>query len=300
MKKTLSLLILLATFTIANAQLLWKVSGKGLSKPSYIVGTYHFAPASFTDSIAGLRNVLDDCDQVYGEITTSVMNTPDYVTKTMEASMLPDSIDFKSLFTTEQIDRINAFLREFIGGDMTNPIIEAQFRKAKPAIVTTQLTAILYMKHHPVFNPQNLLDSYLQDYATEKGKTTGGLESLDFQLDMLFNKTPLKRQAEQLLCLIDNADFNNKQVENILDAYFSQNLDKIKEAINLKLNSSCDATPEEENRLIYDRNANWVAMLPFIMKQGCTLVAVGAGHLPGDKGLLQLLRNEGFTVTPVK
>ena len=58
---------------IANAQLLYKISGKGLANPSYIVGTYHLAPASFADSIPGMRQAMADCQQTYGELVMNQM-----------------------------------------------------------------------------------------------------------------------------------------------------------------------------------------------------------------------------------
>ena len=63
--KRSSLLLVLALFAIvANAQLLWKVSGNGLARPSYILGTYHLAPASMIDEIPGMQQALEGCDIV--------------------------------------------------------------------------------------------------------------------------------------------------------------------------------------------------------------------------------------------
>ena len=64
--------------------------------------------------------------------------------------------------------------------------------------------------------------------------------------------------------------------------------------------NQCDALPAEENALIYDRNKTWVQKLAAIMKAAPTFVAVGALHLPGDKGLLNLLKKQGYTVEAVK
>ena len=67
MKRTATVLMLLtAVFTGVNAQLLYRISGGSLAKPSYIVGTYHLAPVSFADSVAGLRDAMDLTEQVCG------------------------------------------------------------------------------------------------------------------------------------------------------------------------------------------------------------------------------------------
>ena len=52
--------------------------------------------------------------------------------------------------------------------------------------------------------------------------------------------------------------------------------------------------------MIYNRNKAWAEKLPTIMKAAPTFVAVGALHLPGEKGLLKLLKSQGYTVEPVK
>ena len=67
-----------------------------------------------------------------------------------------------------------------------------------------------------------------------------------------------------------------------------------------KEHNQCDSTPEEEDQLINDRNANWIKLMPQIMKDKATFFAVGAGHLPGDKGVLTLLKNAGYTIEGVK
>ena len=56
---------------------------------------------------------------------------------------------------------------------------------------------------------------------------------------------------------------------------------------------------ESAHKLIYERNANWVEELKKITPSTSVLVAVGAGHLPGEKGVISLLKKEGFTVVPV-
>ena len=102
------------------------------------------------------------------------------------------------------------------------------------------------------------------------------------------------------MCLVDNAAFMDDMTDRVVKAYFAQNLDAIKEALDTKMHNNCDSTPEEEAALIDDRNADWLTKMPAIMAQKPTLFAVGAGHLPGDKGVLNLLRKAGYTVEGVK
>jgi uncharacterized protein len=83
-------------------------------------------------------------------------------------------------------------------------------------------------------------------------------------------------------------------------AYYAQDLKGLLDVMNEKFNTTCDATPDETAKLIDNRNVDWASRMPAIMKTAPTLFVVGAGHLPGDKGVLKLLQNKGYTVEAVK
>ena len=79
MKRILVVIALTVVTLGASAQLLYRISGRDLASPSYILGTYHLAPVSFVDSIPGLRRVMAECQQTYGELLTSQMANTDSV-----------------------------------------------------------------------------------------------------------------------------------------------------------------------------------------------------------------------------
>ncbi len=300
MKKiTFSLLLMLVALG-AQAQLLWKISGNGLQKPSYIIGTYHLAPVTFTDSIKGLKEALDVSEQVYGEIIMSEMTKPENMTKTQAAMMLPEGQTIDKLYTAEEMARINAMLKSIIGMDMTNPMVAQQIGKLTPQALQTQIGLLMYLKKHTGFDPTQTFDGYFQQEAAAKGKSVGALETIDFQIETLYKSMTMERQKQLLLCLADNMEFNEEQTENVIKAFFSQDLNGIEKAMDAKLNNTCDGTPEEKETLIYKRNDNWMKQMPEIMKQKATFFAVGAGHLPGERGLLAQLKKAGYTVEGVK
>ena len=284
----------------AQAQLLWKISGNGLQKPSYIIGTYHLAPVSFTDSINGLKEALDASEQVYGEIIMTDIMKPENAAKMQAAMMLPEGQTIDKMYTAEEMARINAMLKSITGMDMTNPMIAQQLGKITPQALQTQLSLLMYLKKHTGFDPTRTFDGYFQQEASAKGKHVGALETIDFQIETLYKSMPMERQKQLLLCLADNMEFNEEQTENVVKAFFSQDLDGIEKAMDAKLNNTCDGTPEEKETLIYRRNDNWMKQMPEIMKQKATFFAVGAGHLPGERGLLAQLKNAGYTVESVK
>lgn len=292
-------LFLCMTAVTMSAQLLYKISGKNLSAPSYIVGTYHVAPSSFVDSIPGIRQAMANCQQTYGELVMSQALSADSTALLQQAMMLPDSMTIDKVLSANEMNRLNAYLRKVIGVDMTNPFILQQMGRMTPSSLSTTLSLLSYIKKEGKFNPEDAIDSYFQKEALAQGKVIGGLETIEFQIRMLFKGKSMERQKEELMCLVDN-EMTEELTDKVTKAYYSQDINAIMEAINMKQNNSCDPTPEEEAQLVDDRNADWAKKMPAIMRQKTTLFAVGAAHLPGPKGVLALLRNAGYQVEAVK
>lgn len=301
MKRSIFLFALVLTAALsANAQLLYKISGNGLDRDSYIIGTYHLAKVSFADSIPGLQAAFNSTEQVYGELDMNEMAQPENTLKTQQAMMLEDGKTLTSLLTEEQQGKLNAVLNNLLGADLTNPMMKQQLDILSPTAMLTQLTLITYIKREPTFNPAASFDDYFQKMAKEKGKDVKGFETIDFQIDALFRGTKLERQVEQLMCFCNNFEYYDLESERLIKAFYAQDIKGIEEITDEKLNNSCDNTPEEDERLIYGRNDNWLSQMPEIMKEKPTFFAVGAGHLVGDRGVLNGLRKAGYTVSGVK
>ena len=290
MKKIFALLMFFCITLGVNAQLLWKVSGNGLDKPSYIFGTHHVAPLSMKDSIAGMTEAMNGTSQVYGELVMEDMMKPEMLMKMQQAMMLPTDTTLKSLFTQAQYDSIASVVKENIGMEL------AMFDKLKPAALNAQLAVVLSVKALKGYNPQEQLDTWFQTQAKQAGKKVGGLETMESQINVLYNSQSLKRQAQQLYCSATHIDYGIDMTRRLAEAYLNQDLDKLLEITEEKMGNACDGTPEEEEALIYGRNANWAKQMPGIMKQASTLFVVGAGHLPGEHGVLKLLEKQGYTV----
>jgi len=291
-----------AVMTVAGmqAQLLYKISGNGLTKPSYIIGTYHLAPVSFADSIPGLKEAMAATEQVYGELDMTDLTSAENLQKMQTAMMLPEGTTLSKLLTAEEMARLNVVLKELMGVDMTNQMVAQQLDGLSPQALQTQLSLLIYMKKHDGFNPQATFDGYFQQVAQQQGKGVGGLETVDFQVGVLFHGQSLERQKELLMCLVDNKEHTELMAEQLVEAFFKQDLVGVKAVMDEKEQTKCDSTPEEEDALIYNRNANWAKLMPQIMADKATFFAVGAGHLPGEKGVLQLLKNAGYMIEGVK
>ena len=293
MKRFITLLLVVAATLGAQAQLLWKVSGNGLDKPSYLFGTYHLASLGIKDSIAALPQVQQDVQQVYGEVIMADMMKPETLMKMQQQMMLPADTTLKSLFTPEEFTVVTQAVKEYLQVDI------ALLDRMKPAALFQQLTVLFYLKHTPGYNPQEQLDASFQQDATKAGKKVGGLETVQSQMDILFNK-PLRRQAEDLYCFLSNPAKAERQAKELIAAYAAQNLDTVLRLLEEKEGTKCDPTPEEMAQLLYDRNHNWVGQMPDIMQTASTLFVIGAGHLPGEQGLIKLLQGKGYTVEPLK
>lgn len=301
MKKIfLSLLFAVVSCIVSNAQLLYKVSHKNLAKPSYIVGTYHLAPASFIDSIPGAKAALDAVDVVCGEVVMSEMESRESQKKVMEAMTLPDGKSLTDVLTADEMQRLNAYMDKLLGMNLDNPLLKSQMGKMTPMALSTQLQVVQYMKLTPGFNPMKLIDVHFQKVAKKAGKTVAGLETVDFQIETLYKGTTLERQKQQLLCMVDNDGYYALQMKELSAAYFAQDMQALLEITDEKMGNLCDSTPQEEEALIYGRNAAWVEKMPAMMGEASTLFVVGAAHLPGEKGVLELLKAKGYTVEAVK
>ena len=294
MKKILGILLFIGIALNANAQLLWKISGNGQEKPSYILGTHHLVPLSIKDSIAGLSQAIDGTAQVYGEVIMSEAMSPEFMQTMQQSMMMAGDTTLQALFTPEQYEAVGKVVKENMMADI------AMLAKLKPAAITQQLTVILCMKHLGGFNPQEQLDTYFQQQAIQDGKKVGGLETLQSQINVLFNSQTLQRQANLLYCLVSDIDKAMDQTKRLNEAYKAQKLDDMLKLMEERDGNSCDPLPGEMEALLDNRNKAWIEKMPAIMKDAPTLFVVGAGHLPGNNGVLNLLKQAGYSVEPMK
>lgn len=266
-----------------NNAILWKVSGNGLSDPSYLFGTYHIISSAFVDTVPAIMNAFNDAELVAGELLLdSTIQAP-----IMEASVLrgttlheilPDSVyqKAKGWFMDEA-----GF--DIMGLDNLNPIT-----------IMTVCMGVVQQKYFP--NPEGTveMDLYFQDRAKTEGKKVIGLESIDVQVNALFKQVSLERQVEIMTqTFYDTLDM--KEGITIMNkAYLKQDLNKLQ-----SLMYGTTYKPEEMKILLDDRNIAWAAQLPALMKKQPIFVAVGALHLAGDTGLVKLLREMGYEVTAI-
>lgn len=286
MKRTLVFLAFLAGTLSANAQILWKVSGNGLQKPSYILGTHHAASKDICDNISGFNDAYASIEQVYGEVDTKEMNSAATQIKMMPHMKMPKGQTLSSLYTEEQLKKIDDYITPLLGMGVN------AFDKIKPAVLSASIQLTIIMKIYPEFDPAKGIDSQMQTMARKDKKSALGLETVDFQVDLLYN-SPLEEQAADLLEMVEEGQEAEKMIIDLTNRYLKQDLPGLWELMQK------DSEPEELEKLVYSRNRNWTAQMKEIMPQTPTMFVVGAGHLPGEQGLIKLLEQEGYKLEPV-
>ncbi len=276
-----------------HAQLLWKVSGNGLGRPSYIFGTYHMAPSSMIDRIAGIDQAIEACDVVVGEVEKDSLMSSEVQARMAKAMMAPSDSTLDKLLSPQGYAIVEKVFNKYFG---TMGVKLSQMKNLKPSAISTQMQAMQAIKYFPNFNANDLIDVAVQARANDEGRPSIGLESVQEQIDLLFNG-PLTEQAQGLLEACKQDEFFQAQSVALADAYMAQDLNKL---FAVMTDAAKGDSEEIMEMLIYKRNRNWAQKLNVMMPERAMLVCVGAGHLPGDKGLLQLLRNMGYTVEPAK
>jgi len=294
MKRFLLISILCLLALASQAQLLWKVSGNGLSRPSYILGTHHMAPASMIDEISGMDIAIEGCDIVVGEVEKDSLMGQEAQMRMAQSMIAPPDSTLDKLYTPDEYAIVEQVFNKYFG---TMGVKLSQMNSMKPSAISAQLQAMQAVRNFPNFDPTNLIDIAVQQRANDAGKPSAGLETLQEQIDLLFN-TPLADQAKGLLesCKQDE-NFLQMSVA-LVEAYMSQDLEKI---YTVMLEATDGEEGKEEMKALLDeRNHAWVPKLVEMMPERACLVCVGAGHLTGPQGVLQLLRDRGFTVEPMQ
>lgn len=294
MKKIIGALCFICIALSANAQLLWKVSGNGLEKSSYIFGTHHLASYRIMEKIEGLTTAFDETTRVVGELKMSDMQSPEAMQLMQQKMKMTGNQTIKDLFTDDEYAMVNKFVKENMQFDL------AHIPKLKPAFITNNIVLLLYMKNVKGYDPKEQLDIYFQTKALEKGKAIHALETLEFQMNLLFDSMPVERQAEVLACMLSDVDKTLTDTQKLADAYMAQDLKTILELAQKKDGTKCDPLPGELEALVDNRNVVWMEKLPDMMKEESSFVVVGALHLVGDKGLIHLFKKAGYTIEPVK
>jgi uncharacterized protein len=263
--------------------LLWEISGNGLTKPSYLYGTIHVIckdDASLGDSLVA---AIERADRVYFEVDMDNMLEMLMAFKNFK---MRNDTTLNDLLSKEEYEKVKEFIE-----NKSTILPFSQLETYKPMLVSS-----LLLESDASCGQAVAMEQLILEIAKKNRKRVEGLETMSYQAS-IFDSIPYKLQAEQLLSYVIQGESKSqadKQFEEMVEAYKSQDIEKLGDFINQD-----GGLAGYGDLLLFNRNRNWVQKLKVIMPEKTVVIAVGAGHLAGEKGVIKLLRKEGYTVKPV-
>ncbi len=271
----------LAHAKLANT-LLWKISGKNLDKPSYLFGTMHILCAGEATISDSLLAALQRSDQIYFEFKLDDLAN---MLKSFGYMQMKNGTTLSDLLSPSDYQRVKSYFEQHAA-----QLPFSMLERFKPMLVSSLLE-----EQSLDCSTTDGMELAIMKVAHAQRKPIFGLETAEFQAG-LFDSIPYTNQAHDLVNYLDSLDYNKKMTAQLAEVYKEQDLTKIDE-----LTRSGDPSQGNYlNLLLYDRNKKWAAALDTLMPRSALLIAVGAGHLPGEKGVIQLLMDRGYTLTPIK
>lgn len=290
MKKILLLTVTIILTVSTDAQLLWKVKAPGSEYTSYIFGTHHTAPVKLAD-LPAVDSVLKQVSIVFGEIDMALLNTPEFQQQVMNKVVAPADSTLSKLYTAEELSEIDAMLAKYTNGSLNTATLD----RFTPAFISTTLTMIVSSQAIKGYSPMQQIDTEIQTVAKALGKEVKGLETPEFQINVLYGQ-PISRQAEKLLETARSDEDLIRATAMLTETYLNGDLTALHSQLT-DTSKGIDAV--DMDRLINDRNAAWAEFLCGLIPVASVMIVVGAGHLPGTKGIINLLRDADYEVTPI-
>ena len=268
-----------APLQFTQQSLLWEISGNNLPGSSFLLGTMHLIPKKDFKYSTQLDSILNISEEVIFEIDLNEMEDFNALLQVMMQSFMAETT-LQSLVSDEEYELIKNYFSH----------------KGLPLYVLDRLKPMfLYvLAEGSSYNLQDNAVSYemeLFQKALAKNIKTSGLETMAFQMS-LFDSIPYVDQAQMLLKSIQIAETQTNPLQNIIDLYHQGAVEELYQLI-------AEEDEEITRIMIHQRNLNWVQKMKDKMKINRGLYAVGAGHLGGPNGLIQLLEDSGYKVRPI-
>lgn len=258
---------------------LWKISGNGLKKESYLLGTMHSADSRAFKNIEKIKTMLEQCDAYAMEV---VADPGSLGMGTLVQLLMKGDTTLSMLFTKSEYKTLDSLLQKNIGF----PLV--MLEKMQPVVLS-----VLFSKVDMARDSSAALDFYLQDWAKQNGKQIIGIETLQEQLEAL---QTLSYSEQAQLVKEELANQNNKDIAELLFKYYSnENLDSL-----AALNNKNPMPKKLEKALVEDRNKKMTERIAEMIRKQPTFCAVGALHLPMQNGIIEGLRKKGFQLEAIK
>jgi len=257
--------------------LLWEISGKGITKPSWLFGTIHLMCSGELKMPKTVEEKFNTAGKLFLEID---MDDPNMMKDMLLGMQMKDSSTLENLMGS-QFDSVSTIFQKTTGMPLK------MLNTAKPFLLISMLYPSLLQ-----CTPESW-ETIFQKMAQEKGLEIEGLEKLEDQMS-IFDKIPYKIQSDMFVKMLLNIDSSKQEFETMLKVYKNKDINQL----NILSNKEEDFG-EYTDILLDNRNHNWIPVIGEQAKKMPTFFAFGAGHLGGEKGVINLLRKAGFKVKPV-
>lgn len=279
------ILVTLSTFQskaqVENKKaLLWEISGNGLKEPSYLFGTIHMICKEDFLLSESVKQKFASSKQIYLELD---MDDPQLQGKMMQNMQLIGKESLKEKFSETDFNKLDAFLKKELNMNLS------MFNSFKPMMVMS----LLAQRSLPCATMESY-DLNFVKMASEQKKELLGLEKVEEQIGV-FDAIPDSLEIRSIMNMVNDFDAQKKEFTRMSAVYKSQDL----EALYQLMVESPEMMGSQE-LLLDRRNHNWIPVMESAMKNSSTFIAVGAGHLGGNQGVLELLRKQGYMVKGIK
>ncbi|MBL6449531.1 TraB/GumN family protein [Fulvivirga sp. 29W222] len=262
---------------------LWKISGNGLSKPSYLYGIVNFLPKKEYSVPRKVKNAMKDCEV----FATKLISDNSSQKKFNKAVRIPNDGWINDYLTDDELNQLRLLL--MMRFDVREHAYHFNYSRLQPIILVTTTTA-LNLDKNIIFPEEEL-----SDIARKNKMTTKGLGTIQEEINA-FEKFPIKDQVEALKYTVNNFEQHLKNYDQLVKFYIEEeNLEKVKEET---LKATNESKPFQQY-YYSERVKNWYPEIKKTIQNNSTFFALGAPFLSGKGGLIQMLKQEGFEVQPI-
>lgn len=268
--------------SVSNTKsLLWRITGNGLNDTSYVMGTIHLICKDDYFFTSAMDNAIKQVDNLVLEMDIS---DPRMLTSFQDSMKLPPGQKLRDFFhSDEEYTQFKMDMNKAIGMDIS------PLEGHKPFLLISMLTTTAFS-----CKEQASYETKLAGIADYRGMHVIGLETFDEQL-RVFDGLDKEAMRSLLLESLKESKTTDKTMQKMVSLYKQQDIHGL-----YKLMVQSADMKTSQDALLFNRNKRWAERLPDVMSKSSVFIAVGAAHLPGEEGVLNLLRQKGYTVEPVK
>ncbi len=277
----LAALALLAPLQAAGHNFLWKATGRG--GVVYLVGSVHMLSQDYYPLDPAFEGSFKDADLLVEEVDLGEMLGPEAQLQILSRGMLSGDQTLDKVLSPATY----ALVTKTAGG--LGAPMEALHR-FKPWMLAVALEGLVLQQGG--FDPNLGLDKHFYDLAQQGGKPVQGLETVEYQLSR-FDDMTMAQQDRFLADTLKELDTEKASVSQLADAWKAGNAPMVEQIVLKDLKSD----PAMYQRMLVERNRNWLPKLDALFaRSGHAFVVVGAAHLVGPDGLLEMLKAKGYAV----